>query len=62
MSECAPRPPHAIAADHWLKVREADDGVRANTVRADRESLAYARRAFGSMAVQKLIPVVLVDW
>ncbi|MCZ4652906.1 tyrosine-type recombinase/integrase [Gordonia amicalis] len=49
-------------ADHWLKVREADDSTRANTIRADRESLAYARRAFGSVAVQKLTPEVLVDW
>ncbi|MBD0024396.1 tyrosine-type recombinase/integrase [Gordonia pseudamarae] len=49
-------------ADHWLKVRAADDGTRANTIRADRESLAYARRAFGSVAVQKLTPEVLVDW
>ena len=43
-------------ADHWLKVREADERVRENTVRADRESLAYARRAFGKVAVQKLTP------
>ncbi|MGW0037487.1 tyrosine-type recombinase/integrase [Gordonia sp. NPDC003376] len=49
-------------ADHWLKVREADDGTRENTVRADRESLAYARRAFGSVSVQKLTPEVLIDW
>src|SRR5690606_7968946 len=49
-------------ADHWLKVREADDSTRENTIRADRESLAYARRAFGSVAVQKLTPEVLVDW
>ena len=43
-------------ADHWLKVREADDGTRENTIRADRESLAYSRRAFGSVSVQKLTP------
>ncbi|WP_341267042.1 tyrosine-type recombinase/integrase [Gordonia malaquae] len=49
-------------ADHWLKVRAADAGTRENTIRADRESLAYARRAFGSVAVQKLTPEVLVDW
>ncbi|WP_035760328.1 tyrosine-type recombinase/integrase [Gordonia amicalis] len=49
-------------ADHWLKVRDADDGTRENTIRADRESLAYARRAFGSVAVQRLTPEVLVNW
>ena len=49
-------------ADHWLKVREADERVRENTVRADRESLAYARRAFGKVAVQKLTPEALTDW
>ncbi|AFA74236.1 integrase family protein [Gordonia polyisoprenivorans VH2] len=50
------------AADHWLKVRAADDSTRENTIRADRESLAYARRAFGSVTVQKLTPEVLIDW
>lgn len=49
-------------ADHWLKVRAADEGTRENTVRADRESLAYARRAFGSAAVQKITPEALIDW
>ncbi|MDP0399222.1 MULTISPECIES: tyrosine-type recombinase/integrase [Tsukamurella] len=49
-------------ADHWLKVRVADDGTRENTVRADRESLAYARRAFGPVAVQKVTPEALIDW
>lgn len=52
----------ADVADHWLKVREADDAVRANTVRADRESLAYARRAFDETAVQKITPEALTDW
>lgn len=50
------------AADHWVKTREADDSVRANTVRADKESLAYARRAFGETALQKITPEVLTDW
>ena len=49
------------AADHWLKVRQAD-GTSANTIRADRDSLAYARRAFGKLAVQKLTPAALADW
>lgn len=49
-------------ADHWLTVREADPDTRANTVRADRESLAYARRAFGGTAVQKITPPMLVSW
>ena len=35
-------------ADHWLRLREAEVGV--NTLRADRDSLAYARRAFGAGA------------
>ncbi|MFD6221250.1 Arm DNA-binding domain-containing protein [Nocardia asteroides] len=52
----------ADAADHWIKVREADDAVRANTVRADRESLADARRAFGEAAVQKITPEALTGW
>ncbi|MEV6656455.1 tyrosine-type recombinase/integrase [Nocardia fluminea] len=52
----------ADVADHWIKVREADDAVRANTVRADKESLAYARRAFGETAVQKITPEGLTDW
>ena len=52
----------ADAADHWIKVRESDDSVRANTVRADRESLAYARRAFGETAAQKITPEALTDW
>ncbi|GGK44829.1 tyrosine-type recombinase/integrase [Nocardia camponoti] len=52
----------AEAADHWLKLRDADDGVRANSVRADRESLAYARRAFGETAIQKITPEALTDW
>ena len=49
-------------ADHWLTVREADPDTRANTVRADRESLTYARRAFGETPVQKITPLVLVSW
>lgn len=50
-------------ADHWLKIREADSSIGPNTVRADRESLAYARRAdFGELAVQKITPAVLADW
>lgn len=49
-------------ADHWLTVREADSTVGPNTVRADRESLAYARRAFGAVQVQKLTPAALTDW
>lgn len=49
-------------ADHWLALRHADPSIGPNTVRADRESLAYARRAFGSMPVQKLTPAVLADW
>lgn len=49
-------------ADHWLTLREADPSVGPNTVRADRESLAYARRAFGAVPVQKLTPAALADW
>jgi integrase len=49
-------------ANHWLSLREADPSVGPNTVRADRESLAYARRAFGSVPVQKLTPAALADW
>ncbi len=49
-------------ADHWLKLRDADASIGPNTVRADRESLAYARRAFGAVPVQKLTPVALADW
>ncbi|HEX3288443.1 MAG TPA: site-specific integrase, partial [Mycobacterium sp.] len=49
-------------ADHWLTLREADSSIGPNTVRADRESLAYARRAFGAVQVQKLTPPVLADW
>src|ERR1700747_2191067 len=36
--------------------------IGPNTVRADRESLAYARRAFGAVPVQKLTPAALADW
>ena len=43
-------------ADHGLTLREADTSIGPNTVRADRESLAYARRAFGAVPVQKLTP------
>ncbi|MCF8609993.1 site-specific integrase [Gordonia sp. HY285] len=50
------------AADHWLTVRDADDSTRANTVRADRESLAYARRSFGDVPLQRITPELLVDW
>ena len=49
-------------ADHWLTVREANPSIGPNTVRADRESLAYARRAFGAVHVQKLTPATLADW
>lgn len=49
-------------ADHWLTVREADSSIGPNTVRADRESLAYARRGFGEVAIQKLTPAALTDW
>lgn len=49
-------------ADHWMKVREADDDVRPNTARADRESLAYSRRTFGKVAVQRLTPEILTEW
>ena len=49
-------------ADHWLTLRAADPSVGPNTVRADRESLAYARRAFGAVPVQKLTPAALADW
>jgi integrase len=49
-------------ANHWLKLREADSSIGPNTVRADRESLAYARRAFGAVPVQKLTPAALTDW
>lgn len=49
-------------ADHWLKLRDADSSIGPNTVRADRESLAYARRAFGAVPVQKLTPAALADW
>lgn len=49
-------------ADHWLKLREADSSIGPNTVRADRESLAYARRSFGAVPVQKLTPAALADW
>lgn len=31
-------------------------------MRADRESLAYARRTFGAVPVQKLTPAALADW
>src|SRR6476620_7323924 len=43
-------------ADHWLTLRAADPSIGPNTVRADRESLAYARKAFGAVPVQKLPP------
>src|SRR5262249_28897517 len=36
--------------------------IGPNTVRADRESLAYARRAFGAVPVQQLTPAALADW
>lgn len=49
-------------ADHWLTVREADPSIGPNTVRADRESLMYARRSFGAVQVQKLTPAALADW
>jgi hypothetical protein len=48
--------------DHWLTLREADMSIGPNTVRADRESLAYARRAFGAVPVQMLTPAALADW
>ena len=37
--------------DHWLRLRAAEVSVGPNTLRADRDSLAYARRAFGSVPV-----------
>src|ERR1700686_1689010 len=49
-------------ADHWLTLRAADSSIGPNTVRADRESLAYARRAFGAVPVQKLTPAALANW
>jgi integrase len=49
-------------ADHWMTLREADPSLGPNTVRADRESLAYARRAFGALPVQKLTAAALADW
>jgi integrase len=49
-------------ADHWLMLREADKSIGPNTVRADRESLAYARRAFGAVPVQHLTPAALANW
>jgi len=49
-------------ANHWLTLRAADPSIGPNTVRADRESLAYARRAFGAVPVQKLTPAALADW
>jgi integrase len=49
-------------ADHWLKLRAADSSIGPNTVRADRESLTYARRVFGTVPVQKLTPAALADW
>jgi site-specific recombinase XerD len=49
-------------ADQWLTLREADTSIGPNTVRADRESLAHARRAFGAVPVQKLTPAALADW
>jgi integrase len=49
-------------ADHWLMLRQADKSIGPNTVRADRESLAYARRAFGAVPVQHLTPAALANW
>ncbi|ORA56361.1 site-specific integrase [Mycobacteroides franklinii] len=49
-------------ADHWLMLREADKSIGPNTVRADRESLPYARRAFGAVPVQHLTPPALANW
>jgi integrase len=49
-------------ADHWLELRAAEASVGPNTLRADRDSLAYARRAFGSLPVQKITPAALADW
>ncbi|OBI78926.1 recombinase XerD [Mycolicibacterium fortuitum] len=49
-------------ADHWLTLRAADSSIGPNTVRADREPLAYARRSFGAVPVQKLTPAALADW
>jgi site-specific recombinase XerD len=44
------------------KVRREDPSIGPNTVRADRESLTYARRAFGAVPVQKLTPAAPADW
>jgi integrase len=49
-------------AAHWLTLRKADTSIGPNTVRADRESLAYARHAFGAVPVQKLTPAALANW
>lgn len=38
------------------------ESATIDTVRADRESPAYARRAFGAVPVQKLTPAALADW
>ena len=40
-------------ADHWLTLRAADPSIGPNTMRADRESLAYARRGIRSGAGAK---------
>src|SRR5271156_3583927 len=49
-------------ADHWLTLRGADSSIGPNTVRADREIVAYAGRTFGAVPVQKLTPSVPADW
>ena len=49
-------------ADHWMNLRRADASVSPNTVRADRESLAYARRVFGATPVQHLTIGTLTEW
>ena len=45
-----------------MMLRQADPSLGPNTLRADRESLVYARRAFGALPVQKLTPAALADW
>jgi integrase len=48
--------------EHWLSVRQADEDIRANTVRADIDSLAYSRRVFGSTPIQRITRPQLVTW
>jgi integrase len=45
-----------------MKLRRADASVSPNTIRADRESLAYAQRAFEAVPVQHLTTGTLTEW